>query len=78
VRVIGDSVGVGMLILVKKPVQTTPDVAVAWQPYSLSLHMNEKTFDVMLLLISHQSTSMACLELRTLDSRSIRFVSGRY
>jgi hypothetical protein len=42
VRVIDCSVGVGIPRSVTTPVQTTPGVAVAWQPYWLSLHMKEK------------------------------------
>lgn len=48
VRVTGSSVGVAKPISVITPVHTTPDVAVAWHPYSLSRHMNEKTLSVTL------------------------------
>lgn len=52
VRVTGCSVGVSNPISVITPVQTTPFVAVAWHPYSLSLHMKEKTLSVTLPLLA--------------------------
>ena len=48
VRVTGSSVGVASPMSVITPVHTAPSVAVAWHPYSLSLHMKEKTSPVML------------------------------
>jgi hypothetical protein len=45
-RVVGASVAAGRSVTT--PVQVTPGVAVAWQPYSLSLHMKENTPPVTL------------------------------
>lgn len=70
VRVTGASVGVSRPMSVITPVHTAPDVAVAWHPYSLSLHMKDNTLPVTL----HSPLSTihvwgVALRLRTLGSK---------
>src|SRR6202042_2434402 len=71
VRVIDCSVGVGSPISVTTPVQTAPGVAVAWQPYWLSLHMKEKTSPVTLELCELPKSVLAVDGRLTSDSMSL-------